>query len=72
MKSSVRNVRISPKKLNVIAYIIRGKTAQEALDVLRFMPKKGATIVHKVLKSAVNNAVHNDSQKIEDLKIASV
>ena len=31
MKSSVRNVRISPKKLNVIAYIIRGKTAQEAL-----------------------------------------
>lgn len=72
MKSSVRNVRISPKKLNVIAYIIRGKTAQEALDMLRFMPKKGATIVYKVLKSAVHNAVHNDSQKMEDLKISSV
>lgn len=40
MKSSVRNVRISPKKLNVIAYIVRGKSAQEALDTLRFMPKK--------------------------------
>jgi ribosomal protein L22 len=40
MKSSVRNVRISPKKLNVIAYIVRDKSAQEALDMLRFMPKK--------------------------------
>ena len=72
MKSSVRNVRISPKKLNVIAYIIRGKSALEALDMLRFMPKKGAIIVHKALKSALHNATHNDSQKAEDLKVASV
>ncbi len=40
MKSITRNVRISPKKLNVIAYIIRDKGAKEALDLLRFMPKK--------------------------------
>jgi large subunit ribosomal protein L22 len=72
MKSSVRNVRISPKKLNVIAYIVRDKSAQEALDMLRFMPKKGASIIHKALKSAVHNAVHNDSQKAADLKIASI
>lgn len=72
MKSSVRNVRISPKKLNVIAFTVRGKSAQEALDMLRFMPKKGANIVHKALHSAVQNAVHNDSQKVEDLKIASI
>ncbi len=72
MKSSVRNVRISPKKLNVIAYIVRGKSAQEALDTLRFMPKKGANIVYKVLYSAVQNAVHNDSQKVEDLKVSSI
>lgn len=72
MKSSVRNVRISPKKLNVIAFIIRGMSAQQALDTLRFMPKKGATIVYKVLKSAVENAVHNDNQDIKDLKISSV
>jgi large subunit ribosomal protein L22 len=46
--------------------------AQEALDTLRFMPKKGAQIVYDVLKSAVANATHNDSQKIEDLRIASI
>jgi large subunit ribosomal protein L22 len=72
MKASVRNIRISPKKLNVIAYIVRNMKAQEALDTLRFMPKKGAQIVYDVLKSAVANATHNDSQKVEDLRIASI
>lgn len=72
MKASVRNTRISPKKLNVIAYIVRNMGAKEALDTLRFMPKKGASIIYDVLKSAVANATHNDSQKLEDLKIASI
>ncbi len=72
MKSSVRNVRISPKKLNVIAFIIRNMTAKEALDTLKFMPKKGADIMYKVVASAVANATHNDSQSSEGLTIASV
>jgi large subunit ribosomal protein L22 len=72
MKASVRNIRISPKKLNVIAYIVRNMTAKDALDTLRFMPKKGANIIYDVIKSAVHNATHNDSQKTEDLKIASI
>ncbi len=72
MKASVRNIRISPKKLNVISYIVRGMSAKKGLDTLRFMPKKGARIVYDVLSSAVSNAVHNDSQKLEDLKIASI
>lgn len=72
MKASVKNVRISPKKLNVIAYIIRNMTAKDALDTLRFMPKKGAQILYKVVASAVANATHNDNQNLEDLTIGSV
>jgi large subunit ribosomal protein L22 len=72
MKASVRNVRISPKKLNVIAYIIRNMKAQEALSTLRFMPKKGADIMYKVLASAVANATHNDSQEVANLMISHV
>ena len=72
MKASVRNIRISPKKLNVIAYIVRNMTAQDALDTLRFMPKKGATIIYDVIKSAIHNAEHNDNQAVEGLKIASI
>jgi ribosomal protein L22 len=40
MKASVRNVRISPKKLNVIAYIVRNMTAKEALDTLDLCQKR--------------------------------
>ncbi len=72
MKASVKNVRISPKKLNVIAYIIRNMTAKNALDTLKFMPKKGADIMYKVVASAVANAEHNDSQVVAELIITSV
>ena len=72
MKAIVSNVRISPKKLNVIAYIVREMDAKQALDTLRFMPKKGADILYKVIASAVANATHNDGQELENLRIGSV
>ena len=72
MKAIARNIRISPKKLAVVASIVRNKNAHEALALLKFMPKKGADILHKVLASAVANAVHNDSQSADSLKIASL
>jgi len=69
MKAYGKNIRISPKKLRVVAEVVRGKNAQEALTFLKFAPKKGADILYKVLHSAVHNAVHNDAQKAEDLYI---
>jgi large subunit ribosomal protein L22 len=72
MKASVRNVRISPKKLNVIAFIVRNMRAKDALETLKFMPKKGADIIYKVLASAIANATHNDTQTLADLSISSI
>ena len=72
MKAFARNLRISPKKLNVVAYIVRGRKAREALDLLRFMPKKGAHLLYKVVASAVANAENNDSQSVNDLWIDSL
>lgn len=69
MKAYGKNIRISPKKLRVVAEVIRGKNAQEALDFLKFAPKKWADILYKVLFSAVKNAENNDSQKVSDLYI---
>ncbi len=46
--------------------------AKEALDTLKFMPKKGADIMYKVVASAVANAEHNDSQSLAELTITSV
>ncbi|HRI35647.1 MAG TPA: 50S ribosomal protein L22 [bacterium] len=69
MKAIATNIRISPKKLAVVASIVRGQSAKHALDLLRFMPKKGAKILYKVVASAVANASHNDMQSLETLSV---
>jgi large subunit ribosomal protein L22 len=72
MKVNAKNIRISPKKLRVIAEIIRGMNAEQALKFLKFAPKKGADLLYKIVHSAVSNAVHNDSQKAEELMIGTL
>ena len=72
MKAFIRSARIAPKKLSVIAKMVRGMPVPEALDALALTHKKAARIVELLLKSAVANAVHNDKQKEEDLVVKTV
>lgn len=72
MKAHLRRTRISPKKANVVAGLIRGKSAEEALELLKFTPKKAAKSLYKVLQSAVSNAEANDAQSRSDLMVKSV
>jgi len=72
MKAYGKNIRISPKKLRVIAQIVRWDKVTEALSFLKFAPKKWADILYKVLHSAIANAQNNDGQKIENLVISSI
>ena len=72
MKANGKNIRISPKKLRVVAEVIRWQKATEALDFLKFAPKKWADILYKILFSAVSNAKNNDSQEISDLYVNSL
>ena len=72
MKAYGKNIRISPKKLRVIAEIVRGQNVQEALGFLKFAPKKWADLLYKVLASAVANAENNDNQKVDTLYISSL
>lgn len=51
-----RHARISARKVRPLADLIRGKRADEALEILRFQPHRGARLLEKVLKSAVGNA----------------
>ena len=51
-----RNLRTSPRKLNLVAQTIRGKKAEAALSELTFSPKRIAKAVKKVLQSAIANA----------------
>lgn len=72
MKAIARHVRISPKKANLVAGLVRNKNAQEALDILKFTPKKAAKIVYKVVHSAIANAENNFKQKKDDLIIKEI
>lgn len=72
MKALTTNVRISPKKAQVVASIIRGMDAKKALDMLKFMPNKPAKILYKTLASAVSNAKNNDGQDLASLVVATV
>ena len=51
-----RYARISARKVRPIADLIRGKHADEALDILKYQPQRGARLLEKVLKSALGNA----------------
>ena len=71
-KASVRGVRLSVDKGRLVADMVRGKKVDQALNILRFTPKKAALIVRKAVESAVANAEHNDGADIDELKITSI
>lgn len=59
----------SVKKLSVIAQIIRGKNASEALTILHNLPQKSAAILYKHVKAAMHNAKYNAWLPVDDLII---
>jgi len=70
--AKLTNSRISPQKMRLVADQIRGLAVERALDVLTFSNKKAATVIKKVLESAIANAEHNDGADIDDLKISEI
>ncbi len=70
--AKLRHARISPQKCRLVADTVRGKQVGNALASLRFMPKKGARLVLKVLESAIANAESNLGADIDELKVARI
>lgn len=64
-------VRISASKARETARHIQGLPAGDALDLLRFSPRKAAKLVGKTLKSAVANAENNNGLSVESLVVKS-
>jgi large subunit ribosomal protein L22 len=62
-----RHARISARKVRSLANLIRGKHADDALDILKYMPHRGARMLEKVLRSALGNAEDRAAQNIGDL-----
>lgn len=69
VKSIHRNARISAFKAREVTREIQGLPATDALDLLRFIPKKAAGLVHKTLASAIANAENNNNLNVADLVV---
>jgi large subunit ribosomal protein L22 len=69
-KALHRHADMSPRKIRPFAALIRGRSADEALELLRFLPNKGARLLEAVLKSAIGNAEDRGAADIDDLVVA--
>lgn len=72
MIAKIKQIRISPKKANLVAALVRKKNALKAMDILKFTPKKAAPIIRKLIESAVANAGHNFDKNKEALVVKEV
>src|SRR5947209_1811361 len=69
-KAHHRYADMSARKLRPFAALIRGRRADEALEVLRFLPNKSARLIEQVLKSALGNAEDRGARDIDDLVVS--
>ena len=63
--------RVSPKKAREITRVIQGKNAAEAVELLKFIPRKSARLVSKTLESAIANAENNANLVADSLLVKS-
>jgi len=69
-KATHRYARISPRKVRPIADMIRGQFADDALDLLKCQPQRGARMLEKVLRSALANAEDRRAPNVRTLMVA--
>ena len=70
--AKLKGAQLSAQKARLIADQVRGKSVEQALDILSFSNRKGAAIVKKVLESAIANAEHNEGADVDELKVSTV
>jgi len=72
VRAVAKYIRTSPRKVRLVADLVRGRRVADALTLLRLMPQAAAQDVAKVVKSAVANAEQNNHMSAEDLYIARI
>jgi large subunit ribosomal protein L22 len=72
VKAIAKDIRISPRKVKLVADTVRGKKVEEALNMLKFTPTPAAIAVAKVIKSAAANAENNYHMEPSELKVTEI
>ena len=71
-RATLRYARISARKVKIVADAIRGKSAEEALAIVKFAPKASAEVLEKLLKSAIANAEKNHYMNRANLIVSEI
>lgn len=71
-RAVARYIRISPRKVRLVADLIRGKDVAEAIAILRHTPRAASPVLEKLLNSAVANAEHNYKMDVNKLYISEI
>jgi large subunit ribosomal protein L22 len=72
VRAVTKYLDISPQKIRLVCDQVRGLPVEEALQVLQLMPKKGAPLIAKTIRSAIANADENFGLDSDDLYIAKI
>jgi len=72
VKALAKGVSMSPRKVAVVASLVRGRSVADALTILEHTPRRSALAVSKVIASAKANADHNHNYKPDTLQIVSI
>ena len=72
IRAVAKYIRTSPRKIRLVADLIRGKAVNEARVILQFTPKRAAITLQKVLESAIANAENNEDLEAENLTVHKV
>ena len=67
-----KGVRISPRKMAVVASLVRGRSVSDALVILEHTPRRAAKVISKVVAAARANASHNHNFKPDSLQIVEI
>lgn len=70
--ATLRFARISARKVKIVADLIRGKKADEALAIVKFTPKASSEVIEKLLKSAIANAENNHGMNRGNLVVSEI
>jgi large subunit ribosomal protein L22 len=71
-KSYLKGVRIAPRKTRLVVDMVRGKTVQDALDILKFTNRRAAPVVRKLISSAMTNATTNATVDVDSLVVSEI
>jgi large subunit ribosomal protein L22 len=73
-RALIRGITMSPRKMRVVANLVRGEKVEKAVGLLELLPKKAGRLIAKAIKSAAANAEERSGGdvSVEDLKVATI